>query len=262
MNANAYERLVMENSLRGALERQEFVLHYQPQIDIKSGRVIGMEALVRWQDPVQGLVPPDQFIPLAEETGLIVPIGEWVLREACKQGKAWRDAGAADLRMAVNISARQFWRGNLLETVESVLQEVGADASMLELELTESVLMRHEAETVELLDQLSRRGITVSIDDFGTGYSSLSYLKRFPINKLKIDRSFVRDIQDDADDAAIVTAIVAMARGLKLRVIAEGVETPGQLAYLKSIGCDEIQGYLISKPKLAVDCELAAVAMA
>ncbi len=262
MNANAYERLVMENNLRGALEREEFILHYQPQVDIISGRIIGMEALVRWQDPVQGLVPPDKFIPLAEETGLIVPIGEWVLREACRQGKRWRDAGASDLRIAVNISARQFWRGNLLETVETVLRDLGVEASMLELELTESILMRAEAETVELLNKFSKRGITISIDDFGTGYSSLSYLKRFPINKLKIDRSFVRDIQEDVDDAAIVTAIVAMARGLKLRVIAEGVETPWQLAFLKSIGCDEIQGYLISRPKIAADCDPVSVVKA
>lgn len=260
MNANAYERLVMENNLRGALERKEFILHYQPQVDINTGHIIGMEALLRWQDPVRGLIAPDQFIPLAEETGLIVPIGEWVLREACRQGKRWRDAGAGDIRIAVNISARQFWRGNLLETVEAVLEDVGAEANMLELELTESILMRHEEGTVELLDQLSKRGITVSIDDFGTGYSSLSYLKRFPINKLKIDRSFVRDIQEDADDAAIVTAIVAMTRGLKLRVIAEGVETPGQLAFLKSIGCDEIQGYIVSRPKVAADCDLFTVA--
>ena len=259
MNANAYERLVMENSLRGALEREEFVLHYQPQVEIATGRIIGMEALVRWQDPVQGLVPPDQFIPLAEETGLIVPIGEWVLREACKQGKRWRDAGASDLRIAVNISARQFWRGNLLETVETVLQAVGAETNMLELELTESVLMRQEIETVELLNKFSQRGITVAIDDFGTGYSSLSYLKRFPINKLKIDRTFVRDLQYDADDAAIVTAIVAMARGLNLRVIAEGVETQEQLAFLQSIGCDEVQGFLIGKPTLAESCDLSLV---
>ena len=245
MNESAFERLVMENDLRRALERDEFVLHYQPQVDIGTGRLVGVEALLRWQHPQQGLVAPRLFIPLAEETGLIVPIGEWVLREALRQAKCWREAGAAPFRMAVNISSRQFWRGNLRDTVEQVLRDVDVPASVLELELTESVLVRHETETVALLKHFSDMGVLISIDDFGTGYSSLSYLKRFPIHKLKIDQSFVRDIHEDVDDAAITTAIIAMARGLHLRVIAEGVETRAQLEFLHGLGCHEAQGYYL-----------------
>ncbi len=245
MNESAFERLVMENDLRRALERDEFVLHYQPQVDIASGRLVGVEALLRWQHPQQGLVAPRLFIPLAEETGLIVPIGEWVLRAALRQAKGWREAGAPPFRMAVNISSRQFWRGNLRDTVEQVLRDVDVPASLLELELTESVLVRHEAETVALLKHFSEMGVLISIDDFGTGYSSLSYLKRFPIHKLKIDQSFVRDIHEDVDDAAITTAIIAMARGLHLRVIAEGVETRAQLEFLHALGCHEAQGYYL-----------------
>jgi EAL domain-containing protein (putative c-di-GMP-specific phosphodiesterase class I) len=218
-----------------------------------------VEALLRWRHPERGLVAPGAFIPLAEETGLIVPIGAWVLREACRQGIAWRRAGAPDFRMAVNISSRQFWRGNLLETLEQVLHDCGAPASLLEIELTESILVRHEAETVDLLKHLSMLGVMISIDDFGTGYSSLSYLKRFPIHKLKIDQSFVRDIHEDVDDAAITTAIIAMARGLNLKVIAEGVETRAQLEFLNSLGCHEAQGYHLGRPVPAADLDAIAI---
>ncbi len=259
MNESAFERLVMENDLRRALERNEFVLHYQPQVEIATGRLVGVEALLRWRHPERGLVPPGAFIPLAEETGLIVPIGAWVLAEACRQGIAWRRAGAPEFRMAVNISSRQFWRGNLLETVEQVLRDCGAPATLLDLELTESILVRHEAETVDLLKHLSRLGVMISIDDFGTGYSSLSYLKRFPIHKLKIDQSFVRDIHEDVDDAAITTAIIAMARGLNLKVIAEGVETRAQLEFLNSLGCHEAQGYHLGYPVPAADLDDIAI---
>ena len=259
MNESAFERLVMENDLRRALERNEFELHYQPQVEITTGRLVGMEALLRWRHPERGLVAPGAFIPLAEETGLIVPIGAWVLREACRQGMAWRRAGAPDFRLAVNISTRQFWRGNLLETLEQVLRETGAPAALLDLELTESILVRHETETVALLKYLSKLGVMISIDDFGTGYSSLSYLKRFPIHKLKIDQSFVRDIHEDIDDAAITTAIIAMARGLNLKVIAEGVETRAQLEFLNSLGCHEAQGYHLGRPVPAGELNAIAV---
>lgn len=259
MNESAFERLVMENDLRRALDRNEFELHYQPQVEITTGRLVGMEALLRWRHPERGLVAPGAFIPLAEETGLIVPIGAWVLREACRQGMAWRRAGAPDFRMAVNISTRQFWRGNLLETLEQVLRETGAPAALLDLELTESILVRHEAETVALLKYLSRLGVMISIDDFGTGYSSLSYLKRFPIHKLKIDQSFVRDIHEDIDDAAITTAIIVMARSLNLKVIAEGVETRAQLEFLNSLGCHEAQGYHLGHPVPAGELNAIAV---
>lgn len=259
MNESAFERLLMENDLRRALERNKFVLHYQPQVEIATGRLVGVEALLRWQHPERGLVAPGMFIPLAEETGLIVPIGAWVLGEACRQGIAWRRAGAPEFRMAVNISSRQFWRGNLLETLEQVLRDTGAPAAILDIELTESILVRHEAETVDLLKHLSKLGVMISIDDFSTGYSSLSYLKRFPIHKLKIDQSFVRDIHEDVDDAAITTAIIAMGRGLNLKVIAEGVETRGQLEFLYSLGCHEAQGYHIGRPVPAGELDAIAI---
>lgn len=260
MNETAFERLVMENDLRRALERNEFVLHYQPQVELTSGRLVGVEALLRWQHPQHGLVAPRLFIPLAEETGLIVPVGEWVLREALRQARCWQEAGAPPFRMAVNISSRQFWRGNLRDTVEQVLRDTGVPASVLELELTESVLVRHETETVALLKHFSDMGVLISIDDFGTGYSSLSYLKRFPIHKLKIDQSFVRDIHEDVDDAAITTAIIAMARGLNLRVIAEGVETRAQLDFLHGLGCHEAQGYFLGHAVPAAALEPTVVA--
>lgn len=254
MNASAFKRLTVENSLRHALERNEFVLHYQPLIELETGRIFGTEALIRWQHPEMGLVAPDVFIPIAEETGLIIPIGEWVVREACRQCSEWHKIAGSRFKVAVNISARQFWQGNLMETLGKILREDSFDPSCLELELTESMLMRHTDETVDMLNQLSSLGLRISIDDFGTGYSSLSYLKRFPIHKLKIDRSFICDVTHDPDDAAITQAVIAMARSLKLVVIAEGVETAEQLAYLRSQQCDEGQGYYFSKPLPAAAC--------
>ncbi len=248
MNVHSIERLALESSLRRALERNEFVLHYQPKVDIGSGRVTGMEALVRWQRTDKALIPPAQFIPLAEETGLIVPIGEWVLKTACAQNKSWQDQGLPPLRIAVNLSARQFIHENLLQDVARVLNETGLDATSLELEITESMVMHNPEHAVKLLNKLKATGIHLSIDDFGTGYSSLNYLKRFPIDNVKIDRSFIQDIPEDCDDAAITQAIIAMAHGLGLRVIAEGVETVEQFRFLRDHKCDDMQGYYFSKP--------------
>jgi diguanylate cyclase (GGDEF)-like protein/PAS domain S-box-containing protein len=248
MNVHTLERLAMESDLRRALERNEFVLHYQPKIDLVSGAISGMEALVRWRHPVKGLVQPGEFIALAEETGLIVPIGEWVLRTACTQNKAWQQAGLPHLCVAVNLSARQFMRDGLLQDVARVLAETGLTASLLELEITESMVVQNPAHAVALLDGLKAMGVRLSIDDFGTGYSSLSYLKRFPIDNLKIDRSFIQDLPADGEDAAITRAIIAMAHSLKLKVIAEGVETDRQRQFLRQHNCNEMQGFLYSKP--------------
>ncbi len=247
INSRVFQRLMLENSLRVALERNEFALHYQPQVSLLSGQVSGMEALLRWRHPELGMVSPANFIPLAEETGLIIPIGTWVLHTACKQTKAWHDAGLPPVRVAVNLSARQF-RENIPQLVEQALAESGLPPQFLELEITESVAMQHAESTEQTLLALRDMGVRLSIDDFGTGYSSLSYLKRFPINKLKLDQSFVRDIIADPDDAAISMAIIALAHGLKLDVIAEGVETESQLSFLRQHGCDAIQGYLFSRP--------------
>ncbi len=248
MNVHSVERLTLESGLRRAVERHEFVLHYQAKIEMQSGRITGMEALVRWQPPDKPLVPPAQFIPLAEETGLIVPIGEWVLKTACARNKSWQDRGLPPLRVAVNLSPRQFAHEQLLQDVARILAETGLDPTTLEFEITESMVMHNPQHAVKLLNELKAMGIHLSIDDFGTGYSSLSYLKRFPIDSVKIDRSFIRDIPDDPDDAAITQAIIAMAHGLRLTVIAEGVETNGQVRFLRDHGCDEIQGYYFSKP--------------
>ena len=248
MNARAFARLSLEGSLRRALENREFLLHYQPQVDARSGAIVGAEALLRWRHPDLGLVSPLDFIPLAEESGLIVPIGEWVLQTACAELKVWQDAGNGSLRMAVNLSGRQFRQQDLVETVQRAIGAAGIDPQFLELEITESMLMQDAAETTRLLDNLKALGVKLSVDDFGTGYSSLSYLKRFPLDALKIDRSFIRDIASDPDDAAITTAILAMAGGLGLEVVAEGVETMEQLAFLRSRNCQMIQGYLFSKP--------------
>ncbi|MEW6314390.1 MAG: EAL domain-containing protein [Pseudomonadota bacterium] len=253
MNESALERLTLENGLRRALERGEFLLHYQPQIEIDSGRLLGMEALIRWQHPVLGLVPPGKFIPVAEESGLIVPIGEWVLSEACRQNRAWQEAGLPEFAVAVNLSALQFHQKNLPEKIILALEESGLDASYLELELTESLVMQHAEETITVMQHLKSMNLRLSIDDFGTGYSSLSYLKQLPIDRLKVDRSFVNDVASNPDDAAIVRAVISMAHNLRLRVIAEGVETEEQLAFLKSEGCDEMQGYYYSKPMPAAD---------
>jgi diguanylate cyclase (GGDEF)-like protein/PAS domain S-box-containing protein len=248
INVHTLERVALESDLSHALERNEFLLHYQPKVDIGSNRIVGMEALVRWQQPGKELIPPAQFIPLAEETGLIVPIGEWVLKTACLQNKAWQDQGLPRLRMAVNLSPRQFAHESLLHDVARVLNETGLDPAWLEFEITESMVMRDPEHAVTLLRGLKAMGIHLSIDDFGTGYSSLSYLKRFPLDSVKIDRSFIRDVPGDGDDAAITQAIIAMAHSLRLGVIAEGVETEEQLHFLRVNGCDEMQGYHFSGP--------------
>lgn len=250
MNAQAFERLAIETSLRHALERDEFFLEYQPQINIETSRIIGYEALVRWRHPDLGMMPPGTFIPLAEESGLIVPIGEWVLRTACAQNKAWQAVGLPPIHVAVNVSPRQLWHDDLLQVVERALMETGLDPTYLELELTESV-MRDSDEAIQLLSQLQSMGVQIAIDDFGTGYSSLSHLKRYPINKLKVDQSFVRDIGHDSHDRAIVKAIIALAQSLNMRAVAEGVETEVQMAYLRSLKCDEAQGYLLGRPMSA-----------
>ena len=248
MNIHTLERLELESHLRSALRHNEFLLHYQPKIDVKNRRVIGMEALVRWQHPTKGLIPPMQFIPMAEETGLIVPIGEWVLRTACARNKAWQEQGLPPLCVAVNLSARQFTNELLVQNVLRVLNETGLEAAFLELEITESMVMHDPEHAVEQLKRLKAIGIRISMDDFGTGYSSLSYLKRFPIDSVKIDRSFINGLPLDADDVAITQAIIAMAHGLKLKVIAEGTETGEQFSFLRDHGCDELQGYYFSKP--------------
>jgi len=238
----------LEKDLRKALERDEIIVHYQPQVSLSSGKMVGMEALVRWQHPTRGLVSPAQFIPLAEETGLIVPIGEYVLRTACKQNKLWQEKGYPPMRLAVNLSARQFQQKDLTTFIRDVLQETGLDARYLELEITESLAMDDVHQAISILHSLKELGVQISIDDFGTGYSSLSYLKKFPIQTLKIDRSFVNDISHDPDDAAIASSIIVMAHSLKLNVIAEGVETASQLNFLRDRNCNEMQGYLFSKP--------------
>jgi diguanylate cyclase (GGDEF)-like protein/PAS domain S-box-containing protein len=248
MNDAAQQRLRLENDLRRALERGEFALHYQPQIDLESGAIVGFEALIRWPHPTRGMIPPAQFIPVAEETGLIAPIGEWVLRHACARARAWHDAGHPRLRVAVNCSAQQFQREDFVGTVVGALRETGLDAEHLDLEITEGVIVRHSEEVMARFEALDAMGVRISIDDFGTGYSSLGYLKRFAIHQLKIDQSFVRDVSSDPDDAAIVSAIIAIAHSLGLEVIAEGVETPEQLAFLKALGCARAQGYYFSQP--------------
>ncbi|MBX9915639.1 MAG: EAL domain-containing protein [Nitrosomonas sp.] len=251
----ANERLVMETRLRHALTAGEFVLHYQPLIDAHSGRAVGVEALVRWQPPGEAIVPPGKFIPIAEETGLIVPLGEWVLRTACAQGRAWIDAGFAPLVMAVNLSVRQFQSENLAEVIQRVLEETKLPAACLELELTESMFLEHAERSIDTLKTLKAPGIQLAIDDFGTGYSSLTYLKRFPIDKLKIDQSFVRGLAHDPNDREIAATIIAMARGLKLSVLAEGVESEQQLAFLRQHGCDYYQGFLFHRPAPAKELE-------
>ena len=248
LTARAQSRLAMETSLRRALERREFLLHYQPKFSLETGEMTGVEALIRWQHPEFGMVSPQDFIGIAEESGLILPIGEWVLREACQQVKRWHDEGLGQVRLAVNLSTKQFRHGRLKETLAGVLAETGFDPRYLEFEITESVLMESSAAVSEVLADLKAMGISISVDDFGTGYSSLSYLKRFPIDALKIDRSFVRDLPKDQDDAAIVRAIIAMSRSLRMKVIAEGVETEEQQQFLRAEGCDEIQGFFSGRP--------------
>ncbi len=248
MNAKALENMAMGSALHDAITHNELELHYQPQVDLASGEIIGMEALARWRHPQLGMVSPTIFIPLAEETGLIGPIGAWVLHEACHQNKAWQDEGLPPLRVAVNLSARQFWQRDIAAIVAQTLADTGLESRFLELEITESMLMQDINATISIMQQLKEVGISFSLDDFGTGYSSLSYLKRFPIETLKIDQSFVRDIPHDKDDSAIVAAIIAMAGALEIKVIAEGVETPEQLAFLRAQKCTTMQGYYFSKP--------------
>jgi diguanylate cyclase (GGDEF)-like protein/PAS domain S-box-containing protein len=245
---SAVRHLSLENGLRRALRRQEFVLYYQPQYAADSGDIVGLEALLRWWHPHKGMVSPGEFIPVAEESGLIVPIGEWVLNEALRQYRNWRQEGLEPGRVAVNISGRQMEQRNILETLAGALKETGVPPKCLELELTESIIMRRIGETVTLLHRMKAMGVQIAIDDFGTGYSSLNYLKRFPIDRLKIDQSFVRDLPDDADDSAICSAVIALARSLNLQVTAEGVETEAQMEFLREKGCDELQGYLFSQP--------------
>jgi diguanylate cyclase (GGDEF)-like protein/PAS domain S-box-containing protein len=248
MNVRAVERQSIEESLRRALERQEFALHYQPKVDLKTGEITGAEALLRWTHPVRGPISPARFIPVAEDCGLILPIGNWVLREACWQARSWIDAGLPLTSMAVNISAIQFRDEKFLDSISAILEATGFDPRALELELTESVLMKRAQVTEGILKGLRVKGIQLAVDDFGTGYSSLSYLSKFPIDTLKIDQSFVRQITTAPDETTIVTAVISMAKSLRLRVVAEGVETAEELAFLQARQCDEAQGYYFSKP--------------
>ena len=248
MRGKAQKRLSMETSMRRAIERGEFVLHYQPQIELATRRIVGVEALVRWNHPEKGMVSPLDFIPLAEDTGLIVPIGEWVLYEACRQMQSWKDAGLGSIRVAVNLSVRQIREQNIVSSVLAMLQQTGIDPDLLELELTESCLLEGRIDTINTLHSLRDAGVSLALDDFGTGYSSMSYLRRFPISILKVDRSFVKDLPTDSDAAAITRAIIAMANTLKLQVIAEGVETEDQAEYLAESGCTIVQGFLFSRP--------------
>ena len=251
MNVAILERIALEDDLRRALEREEFVLHYQPQVNISSGRIVGMEALVRWQHPDRGLISPMEFIPVAEEGGLILPLGEWVLRTACVQNKAWQEAGLPSMRVAVNLSARQFQSRELVNTVTRILEDTGLDPNCLQLEITEGVAMQDTEFTTTVLDDLKVVGVQIVIDDFGTDHSSLSYLACFPVDALKIDQSFVSGLPMDQSAAAITVAIITLAHSLNLCVIAEGVETEDQLAFLTERNCDEFQGYLFSEPKEA-----------
>jgi diguanylate cyclase (GGDEF)-like protein len=248
MNVHTLERLDTESALRRALERDEFLLYYQPKIDVQTRRITGVEALIRWQRTEHELILPGRFIALAEETGLIVPIGEWVLRTACAAARAWRDQGLPPLTIAVNLSARQFTKQNLVVDIANVLRDSGLDAKSLELEITESMIMHDPDRSARLLEQIKSTGVRVAMDDFGTGYSSLSYLKRFPLDSVKVDRSFIIDIPRDGDDVAITLAVIGMAHSLKLKVVAEGVETDAQYAFLKMHRCDEMQGYHFCSP--------------
>ncbi|MBS0329606.1 MAG: EAL domain-containing protein [Proteobacteria bacterium] len=255
LNQAISERLELENSLRHALEREEFRVYYQPRIDVASGRIIGAEALIRWDCPGKGIIPPDSFISIAEETGLIIPIGQWILEEACRQNSAWQRAGLPLINVSVNLSPIQFRHTGLVQAVASALVQAGLDPAFLELELTESFVM-HDAKRINVaMKSLKTLGVDIAVDDFGTGYSSLSYLKRFPVDRLKVDKSFVRDIDSDPDDAAIVRAIITLGHALGLKVVAEGVETLAHLEFLRQHGCDELQGYYFSRPIPALEME-------
>ena len=248
MNSRMMERLAMESDLRKALEQDELVLHYQPQVESQTGKVVAFEALVRWNHPERGLVPPFDFIGIAEETGLIIPLGEWVMRAACEEAMSWHQAGYPAMRISVNVASQQLTQSDLVATVEKVLKTTGMDGGFLELELTESSLMSDVETTTQTLWNLKDIGLSLSVDDFGTGYSSMNYLKRFPLDALKIDQSFVRDLNEDPNDAAIARAVIALAKALDLSTVAEGVEDEEQLTYLRALGCDFIQGYYFSRP--------------
>ena len=248
VKAQSFERLKLETELRRAVERDQFSLHYQPKIDLESGQITGVEALLRWTHPQLGQVTPAQFIPLAEETGLIVPIGRWVRTEACAQNMAWQRRGLRPVTMAVNLSPRQFADEHLLQDVDEALLASGMSPVLLQLEVTESMVMRNVSRAVRVLDAIRSRGIRLAIDDFGTGYSSMSLMKQFPIDTIKIDRSFVRDLPRDSEDQAIAQAIISMGKALGMTVVAEGVETAAQQALLRDHRCDEMQGYLFSRP--------------
>src|SRR5256886_13942313 len=248
IKAQSIERLTLETALRRALERDQFSLHYQPKVDMLTGQITGVEALLRWEHPDFGMVSPMQFIPLAEETGLIVPIGRWVLKEACAQNMAWQRRGLRAVSMAVNLSPRQFADAHLLRDIDQALAASGMSPVLLQLEVTESMVMRNVARAIRVLDAIQNRGIRLAIDDFGTGYSSISLMKQFPIDTIKIDRSFVRDLAEDPEDQAIAQAIISMGKALGMTVVAEGVETVEQQDFLREHGCDEMQGYLFSKP--------------
>lgn len=253
LNARAREILAIESQLRFALERDEFVLHYQPQVEMESGRIVGAEALIRWNHPSLGLLGPVRFIQVAEERGFIVQIGNWVIAEATRQLVEWRRAGLPELTLAINLSALQFRQPDLALQVKQALESSGLPGHALDIEVTESIIMEDAQATIQTIDNMKNMGLRLSIDDFGTGYSSLSYLKRFKADKLKIDRSFVRDIPQDADDSAIARAIINMAKNLNMQVVAEGVETMEQWQFLEQEGCDFVQGYLIAKPLPADD---------
>ncbi len=248
MADKAAEKVVLSNDLRRGLENGEFLLYYQPQVDIASGRIVGAEALIRWKHPERGLVSPATFIPLAEENGLITPLGEWVLRQACDQLRAWEAIGLPAIRVAVNVSAQQFRHNNLAHSIERALRDCTVSPDRLEIEVTESILMPGDETPQVMLRKIADLGVRIAIDDFGTGYSGLSYLKRFPIGCVKVDQSFVRDLATDSDDASIVHAIVAMAHSLEIKTVAEGVETQAQLALLRTYGCDLAQGFYFSPP--------------
>jgi len=251
MNVRAVKRHDIETGLRFALDRDEFVMHYQPKINLKTGKITGVEALIRWQHPQRGLTGPLQFISVAEDCGLMLPIGKWALRESCRQAKAWQDAGLMPIEMAVNVSSVEFRNDDFLEGVRGILRETDLAPRYLELELTESVLMQHAKFTVPVLQKLKTIGVRLAVDDFGTGYSSLSYLRQFPIDTLKVDQSFIHEINTNTDDATIISAVINTGASLKHRVIAEGVETIEQVAFLKAHGCDEGQGYYFSRPVAA-----------
>jgi EAL domain-containing protein (putative c-di-GMP-specific phosphodiesterase class I) len=251
---HAARRLQLETELRQALERGEFLLHYQPKLQLAGGAISGFEALLRWKHPQRGLVPPLDFIAILEETGLIISVGEWVIAEVCRQLRAWQEAGLPAAPVAINLSARQLQQADLAGAIQRIVADNGTDPALLEFELTESMLMTNPEAAVEMLSRIKALGMRLSVDDFGTGYSSLAYLKRFPLDALKIDRTFVRDLPDDLDDAAITKAVIRLAHSLNLKVVAEGVETAAQLRELEQYGCDEIQGYYLSRPLPAADC--------